>query len=219
MTWCWRSFFLITITWFSSDVGTLFLESFVLAGLSDVDNLSVFQCFKKALDRLTCLLRPNTKPFSFSSKNSSASSILFSIIWIFSVSVTLVGRSAFYRSPMYRFLSHWILFTAKLDWMILFIALNDAIHGSRSNLSSISSRKSTKKQFNVIGTLKIHNKYTEPYSRITWIFSGIWTEWAGEAIHHECMKYWKRYKMNNIDLKISPRLLESPIIDFSLRHI
>lgn len=48
---------------------------------------------------------------------------------------------------------------------------------------------------------------------------GIWSEQAGESVHKEFIKYWNRYKMNNIHDAKYGQQLKKAVVEFSSLHI
>lgn len=48
---------------------------------------------------------------------------------------------------------------------------------------------------------------------------GLWSEQAGESVHHDFMKYWSKYILNNIhDVRYGDRLCKA-VVEYSSRHI
>lgn len=48
---------------------------------------------------------------------------------------------------------------------------------------------------------------------------GLWSEQAGESIHREFLKFWERYKVNDVTDPSYSTQLEKAVIEFSSRHI
>ena len=44
---------------------------------------------------------------------------------------------------------------------------------------------------------------------------GLWSEQAGESVHHEFLKFWRRYKKNSTYLPS----LKKAVVSFSSQHI
>ena len=48
---------------------------------------------------------------------------------------------------------------------------------------------------------------------------GLWSKQAGESIHREFKKCWKKYKINIIEDVSYPERLRKPVAKFSSKHI
>lgn len=71
-------------------------------------------------------------------------------------------------------------------------------------------------------TLKIHILLNHIQECVKFIDNeglGIWSEQAGESIHHEFNKYWMKYKINSIESKNYLLRLKKAVVECSSRHI
>ena len=92
--------------------------------------------------------------------------------------------------------------------------INSHINELRNALKSIGD---------ISETLKIHVILEHVESCLQFIDNnnglGFWSEQSGEAVHHEFLKFWSRYKLNCIeDINYAPRL-QKAVVEFSSLHI
>lgn len=96
-------------------------------------------------------------------------------------------------------------------------------YGSVSDLAkNIDELKKTFKAIDVSETLKIHVALHHLQHCLHFLGNdglGLWSEQAGESIHREFLKYWGRYKINNIEDKNYKAQLKKAVIEFSSTHI
>ncbi|CAH1109213.1 unnamed protein product [Psylliodes chrysocephalus] len=72
-------------------------------------------------------------------------------------------------------------------------------------------------------TLKLHVILTHLKGSLEFLNAntglGLWSEQAGESVHHEFLKYWDRYKINAIDAPSYGEKLRRAVAEFSSLHI
>lgn len=111
-----------------------------------------------------------------------------------------------------------------------FKAMNKVVHGcfSTKKVSTDINKhlEELSKCFyaipNLSETLKIHILLNHVEDSIDFINNqglGLWSEQAGESIHHEFSKYWQKYKINSINSYSYSSRLKSAVVECSSRHI
>lgn len=71
-------------------------------------------------------------------------------------------------------------------------------------------------------TLKVHvllNHVLDALSYLNGTGLGIWSEQAGESVHHDFLQHWNRYLLNNIDDERYGERLCKAVVEYSSSHV
>lgn len=119
---------------------------------------------------------------------------------------------------------------AILPYVTAFKTMNKIVKNSFSHKvknkqdlqKSINDIKLQLKSIDVTETLKIHVLISHVIECLEFLFEyglGVWSEQAGESVHSEFLKFWSRYKINDIESEGYLDNLFDAVVEFSLRHI
>ena len=85
------------------------------------------------------------------------------------------------------------------------------MHGALKSITNLSE------------SLKIHDTLAHIEESLRFIDNnndlGFWSEQSGEFVHREFLKYWGRYKTNNINDKAYADRVFKAVVEFSSKHI
>jgi hypothetical protein len=83
----------------------------------------------------------------------------------------------------------------------------------------VENLKKTFKATGISETLKVHITMNHLEDCVKHLNRGSWSEQPGESVHREFLKYWNRYKINNINDPRYGSFLLKAVVEFSSKHL